>query len=141
MRHPGGDGAHAVLGQSLGERNAFAFEIVGADQVDAESREIAWSRGAVDVERRHAGFEQTSSQLVLDHAAGAKRRFVHHQVARRDAERETVAQRNGAQGVLARGDRFDANRARRGVGVKLSDRPRQQLQDTFDRADVTGSRR
>ena len=134
MRHAGGDCAHAVLGESLGEGDALAFEIVGADEVDAEAREIARRRGAVDVERGHAGFEQASSQLVLDDGAGADRRLVHDEVVRRDAERESVAQWNRAQRVVARGDRLDADRARRGVGMELPDGPGQEFQDTFDRA-------
>ena len=98
MRHAGSDRADAVLHQPLGERDAFALGIVRGNEVDAESRQVARRGAAIDVEHRDAGFEQPPSQFVLDHAAGANRRFVHDQVARRDAERKPIAQRNRASG-------------------------------------------
>ena len=93
----------AVLGESLGEGDAFAFEIVGGDQVDAEARQVAWRRGAIDVEGGDARAEQPSRQLVLDDGAGADRRLVHDQVVRGD--RGTTAGRDAAALSARRGRR------------------------------------
>ena len=139
VRHAGRDRADAVLGESLGEGDPFLLEVVGADQVDAEAREVARSRGAIDVEIGDPYLEETAGQLLLDQAAGAHRRFVHDEVVRRDAEGEPVAMRQDAQCVVAGGDRLDADRARGRIGMKLSNRPRQQLQGAFDGSDVAGA--
>jgi hypothetical protein len=86
MRHADGDRGDTMLGESLGEGDAFAIEVVRADEVDAESRQVARCGGAIDVEIGDARAEQPSRQLVLDDGARANRRLVHDQVVRRDAE-------------------------------------------------------
>jgi hypothetical protein len=93
-------------------------------------------RRAIDVERRDTQPEQTASDLLFDHRAGADGDLVDDQISRSDARGDAIAMRNRLQRVVARHDSVHAHRARRRIGVELSRRPREKTQHLFDRAEV-----
>ena len=113
--------------------------ILGFDEVDAEAREIAGRGAALDLEGRHPQLEQASCQLVLDDRAGADVRVVDDQLVRRDARREAVAMLNRLQRLVTRHDGVDTERARRRIGVELTDRAGEQLQRALNRRQIGGA--